>query len=121
MKRSKIRNKKVLIMLGAGLGYQLKTLLKRKDPTARIFAVEKDRQVFNKLLESQEWRESELAADVEFIVGKDVDEVVERLHDALEHADEAEVDVVTNKPSFSLDPEYYRKIIKEQHLVVDDK
>jgi len=120
MKRSKIGNKKVLFVLGTGLGYQIRTLLKRKNPDARIFAIEKHQQVFQKAVETQQWKDNPLEDDVEFIIGKSVEEVMERIHNVLENVSGEDVEVITNKPSWSLDPEYYKEILRDKQLAVDD-
>jgi hypothetical protein len=111
MKRSKIKNKKALFLLGTGLGYQLKALLKRKNSSARIYAIEKHEQVFDKTLKRQRWQDKEeLSEDVEFMVGQSVEEVLDKLYEVMGELDADEYEFITNKPSTRLDPEYYRAI-----------
>ncbi|MBL7033064.1 MAG: hypothetical protein ISR91_02870 [Candidatus Delongbacteria bacterium] len=115
MKRSRIKNKKALFLLGTGLGYQLKALLGRKNSTARIYAIEKHEQVFEKALQRQHWEaEQDLPEDVEFMVGQSIEEVLERLHEVMAQLDTDEYEFITNKPSTRLDPEYYRSIQCEE-------
>ncbi len=111
MKRSKIKNKKALFLLGTGLGYQLKALLGRKQTAARIYAIEKHKQVFAKTRKRQHWEgEEDLPDDVEFMVGQSVEEVLDRLHEVMASLDRDEYEFITNKPSTRLDPEYYKAI-----------
>jgi hypothetical protein len=108
----RLRGKKALFVLGVGLGYQVTAIRERKDPRARVYAIERYEEVFNRAAETQNWDLQ--AADVEFWVGEDIDSVLQHLDEITADMDEADWDIITNRPSIRLDPEYYKRLIRER-------
>jgi hypothetical protein len=109
----KLRGKKALIVLGVGLGYQVDAIRKRKDPRARIYAIERYEEVFLRAAETQNWN-LDASEDVEFWIGRDIDAVLQHLDEITADMDDADWDIITNRPSIRLDPEYYKRLIRER-------
>lgn len=111
--KEKLRGKKALIVLGVGLGYQVDAIRKRKDPRARIYAIERYEEVFKRAAETQNWN-LEASEDVEFWIGEDIEAVLEHLGEITAGMEDADWDIITNRPSIRLDPEYYKRLIRER-------
>ncbi|MDP2359881.1 MAG: hypothetical protein Q8O14_03905 [bacterium] len=109
----RLRGKKALFVLGVGLGYQVTAIRQRKDPRARVYAIERYEEVFNRAAQTQNW-DLKADKDVEFWVGKDIDSVLQHLDEITAGMDEADWDIITNRPSIRLDPEYYKRLIRER-------
>jgi len=108
----RLRGKKALFVLGVGLGYQVTAIRERKDPRARVYAIERYEKVFNRAAQTQNWDLQ--APDVEFWVGEDIDSVLQHLDEITADMDDADWDIITNRPSIRLDPEYYKRLIRER-------
>jgi protein-L-isoaspartate O-methyltransferase len=108
----RLRGKKALFVLGVGLGYQVTAIRERKDPRARVYAIERYEEVFHRAAQTQNWDLQ--APDVEFWVGEDIDSVLQHLDEITADMDEADWDIITNRPSIRLDPEYYKRLIRER-------
>jgi hypothetical protein len=110
---STLRGKKALIVLGVGLGYQVEALKARKDPHARIYTIELHEEVYSRAVTQQNW-DSQEDSDVEFWVGEDIDSVLTHLDQVTKGMDDDEWEIVTNRPSIRLAPEYYKRVIRER-------
>ena len=77
-KKNKIKGKKALFVLGLGLGYQVSALRERKDEAAKIYAIERYEDVFERAQQAQQWDKG-VEEDVEFLIGKDMDSVMAHL------------------------------------------
>ncbi len=111
--KEKLKGKKVLFVLGVGLGYQVNALRERKDPQARIYAIELYEDVFKRAVETQNW-DPEGSEDLEFWVGEDIESVIEHLDKITSEMEKADWDIITNRPSIRLAPEYYKRLIRER-------
>jgi len=109
----RLRGKKALFVLGVGLGYQVTAIQQRKDPRARVYAIERYEEVFHRAARTQNW-DLQSSPDVEFWVGRDIDSVLKHLDEITAGMDESDWDIITNRPSIRLDPEYYKRLIRER-------
>jgi hypothetical protein len=113
LESERLRGKKALFVLGVGLGYQVTAIRQRKDPRARVYAIERYEEVFHRAAETQNWN-LEASQDVEFWIGKDIESVLRHLDEITADMDESDWDIITNRPSIRLDPEYYKRLIRER-------
>ena len=113
LESEKLRGKKALFVLGVGLGYQVTAIRQRMDPRARVYAIERYEEVFQRAAEAQNW-DLKATPDVEFWVGKDIDAVLQHLDEITANMEESDWDIITNRPSIRLDPEYYKRLIRER-------
>jgi hypothetical protein len=111
-----LRGKKAFFVLGVGLGYQIEALKARKDPSARIYTIELHEEVFTRAVDTQNW-DLQLEQDMEFWVGEDIDSVLTHLDQVTANMGEDEWEIVTNRPSVRLAPEYYKRVIRERRQV----
>jgi hypothetical protein len=109
----RLRGKKALFVLGVGLGYQVTAIRLRKDPRARVYAIERYEEVFNRAALTQNW-DLQATPDVEFWVGVDIDSVLQHLDEITADMEESDWDIITNRPSIRLDPGYYKRLIRER-------
>ncbi len=110
---STLKGKKALIVLGVGLGYQVEALKARKDPSARIYTIELHEEVYTRAVIQQNW-DQQVDSDVEFWVGEDIDHVLSHLDQVTKDMQDDEWEIVTNRPSIRLAPEYYKRVIRER-------
>jgi hypothetical protein len=108
-----LRGKKALIVFGVGMGYQLSAIRERKDPRARIYAIERYPEVYDRAVETQQWDVKD-GDDVEFFIGEDINSVLDHLDRITEDMEEGDYELITNRPSIRLDPEYYKKLIRSR-------
>ncbi len=113
--KTSLKDKKALFVLGVGLGYQVRALKQRVGPETKIYAIERYEDVYRKAAETQHW-ESEDVDGVEFWIGEDVEEVLAHLDMVTAEMASEEWDIVTNRPSIRLDPEYYKRVIRERGI-----
>ena len=111
--KSSLKDKKALFVLGVGLGYQVRALKQRVGPDTKIYAIERYEDVFRKAIETQHWDGPEMDG-VEFWIGEDVEDVLAHLDLVTSEMASEEWDIVTNRPSIRLDPEYYKRVIRER-------
>lgn len=112
--KQKLSGKKALIVFGVGMGYQLKAIRERKDPRARIYAIERYQEVFDRAAQTQDWSLEGRDEDLEFFIGEDIDSVLDHLDRITEGLEEDDYDIITNRPSIRLDPEYYKRLIRSR-------
>lgn len=74
-----IENKKLVIVIGLGLGYHLLELVKRKKAYTQIVVIEKERALFKMFLAHVDYEEL-LKAGVTFVVGRTVEQTTEALN-----------------------------------------
>ncbi len=122
-KKNRIKGKKALFVLGLGLGYQVSALRDRKDESAKIYAIERYEDVFERARQAQQWDEG-VGEDVEFLIGRDMDSVMAHLDQVTRKMEDEDWDVITNQPSIRLDPKYYKTMLrawrKRKALVSED-
>lgn len=112
-KKDRIGGKKALFVFGLGLGYQVDALRTRKDGKAKIYAIERYEDVFARARDTQHWDET-IHDDVEFLIGKDLDSVLDHLDQVTKDMAEEEWDIITNQPSIRLDPRYYKTLLRSR-------
>ncbi|MCB9472846.1 MAG: hypothetical protein H6678_03435 [Candidatus Delongbacteria bacterium] len=110
-KKDRIQGKKALFVLGLGLGYQVDALRQRKDGKAKIYAIERYEDVFERAVSTQSW-DASIDQDVEFWIGKDLGSVLEHLDEVTKDMAEEDWDIITNQPSIRLDPRYYKTLLR---------
>jgi protein-L-isoaspartate O-methyltransferase len=113
LEHERLRGKKALFVLGVGLGYQVTAIRQRMDPRARIYAIERYEEVFQRAAQAQQW-DLQAATDVEFWVGEDIESVLKHLDEVTAGMKDTDWDIITNRPSIRLDPEYYKRLIRER-------
>jgi hypothetical protein len=114
--KEKLSGKKALFLLGVGLGYQVDAIRSRKESHTRLYAIEKHAEVFRKAAEKQNW-EKEINSDVEFWIDEDLESVMAGLDRITADLEDDEWEIVTNRPSIRLDPEYYKTLIRQRRKV----
>jgi len=110
--------KGILVLVGMGLGYPLLGLVSRKDLEGQtILVVERDPSLFKQAMGLFDWTPLLEMADLHFLIGEDVDQVLNSITGIRMKRGFQNLIVIPHGPSIRKDPDFYGPLMDQLRLM----
>lgn len=116
---SHVHNLNLCFLLGCGIGYELTTLVKdlfKVYNTKYLIIIEKDIEMFKRLMEVVDISELIKSESISFVIGYENENIYVAIRELIENNDRTyfvkSTDFIGNKKIISLNNEYYSKVAK---------
>jgi hypothetical protein len=114
-------NLSVVVLLGFGLGYHVREILKTFQEDIKLIVVESSRCIFKAAVENVDLREILSSGKLILSIEEDKDAVMEKFATAINFSNLNKVKLIRHTPSIQVNPEYYNQIAKILKDVIDLK